>query len=620
MRRRYLLFFSVLVLVMGIGSAAVTPVSASESVYIQSAKGKLKTGVIPLAGGGAKVMPRISSGTLAAANVPDLDEAEVRADAVSEAITPDSLGVSIDTLGCRNRNSDGNVRVNQDCTFRRQAEEMIRYNVTNPANLVAGQNDSRIGFNHCGFDYSFDGGQTWGDGQPPFWQRLNSPPAGHTVAGGAGTQHTYDAGSDPALATDADGRAFFSCVVFDVNSDASAILVTASPAGAGGSFYNNVPASGSRYVAVEDNSPAASHDKEFIVADSFAGSPNKNNVYLTWTVFDFEPQCGPHPAPGPALGYCSSTIFGSMSTDHAVTWSAPEEISGSSATLCFFGNFFKPTRGAHDCDFDQGSDPAVRPDGSLSVVFNNGNTAAGNPNGQQLSVLCHPSGSSPAGSAHLNCGAPSLVGADVTSGEPQCDFGRGPEECIPGAWIRTNDFPRIAVGRDTGTLYAAWQDYRNHEFDIELASSTDGVHWTNAIHSVNPDSGKDHYFAAIDVGTADHVGASYFRTDRVPNENTTPTGGFAPGTPGVQAESSDYSLAGGHGLGTPYTASPVSPVFGPPVGNQAGFNGDYSGLVVIGDTAHPIWSDTRNAAPPTSPSQGASLDEDIFTTGIPLPG
>src|SRR2546425_769883 len=64
----------------------------------------------------------------------------------------------------------GNVRVNQDCSRRRQAEEVIAINPTNPNNLIVGQNDSRIGFNHCGYDFSFDGGKTWGDQLPPFFQ------------------------------------------------------------------------------------------------------------------------------------------------------------------------------------------------------------------------------------------------------------------------------------------------------------------------------------------------------------------------------------------------------------------------------------------------------------------
>ena len=54
--------------------------------------------------------------------------------------------------------------------FRSQAEEVIAVNPTNNNNLIAGQNDSRIGFNHCGYAWSFDGGKTWGDMVPPFWQ------------------------------------------------------------------------------------------------------------------------------------------------------------------------------------------------------------------------------------------------------------------------------------------------------------------------------------------------------------------------------------------------------------------------------------------------------------------
>ena len=33
----------------------------------------------------------------------------------------------------------------------------------------------------------------------------------------------------------------------------------------------------------------------------------------------------------------------------------------------------------------------------------------------------------------------------MSLGEPKCDFGRGPEECVPGPYIRTNDFPRIVT-------------------------------------------------------------------------------------------------------------------------------------------------------------------------------
>jgi hypothetical protein len=520
-------------------------------------------------------------------------------------VFPD-VGATPGALGCGNRDSGSDVRVNQDCTFRRQAEEKIVFNPARPSNLLAGMNDSRVGFNQCGIAFSTDNGAHWGDLLPPFRQRLNNPagllptaadPNRHTIAGGAGTGHTYDAGSDPAPAFDSQGRGFFSCVAFDVNSNASMVYVTQSPAGAQGSFFFNLGSTGSRFIVVEDNNGNISHDKEFVAADSYATSPNRDNVYVTWTVFKF----------GCALAdFCSSAIFGSMSTDHGVHWSTPEEISGNSPSLCFFGNFFDPSRNSHDCDLDQGSDPVVLPNGNLVVVFNNGNTAATNPNAQQLAVHCMPSGSSPAGTAHFNCGAPKKVGDDAIVGEPACDFGRGPEECVPGPFIRTNDFPRIAVNRANGDLYAVWQDFRNGEYDVQLASSTDGGLTWSPSAKVNPDAGLDHYFPAVDVAQnpgRDRVGVSYFRSQQGP------LGGGL----------SDYVLAGGAGLATPFNFKVVSPVFAPPDGAQAGFNGDYSGLTINqGEEAHPIWSDTRNADP-FAPANGVLHDEDVFTTRVGLP-
>src|SRR5262249_32189660 len=156
----------------------------------------------------------------------------------------------------------------------------------------------------------------------------------------------------PAVAFDSSGRAFFSCVLLDVNSNASAVLVTQSPQGARGSSYANVPSAGSTFVVVEDNSPTIVHDRALITADTSPSTPGVDNVYATWTVFKFSTVCGA--PPDGTLQFCSSAIFGSMSTDHAVTWSAPEEVSGSSP-LCSFGNFFDPSRAFNTCDLDQGS-------------------------------------------------------------------------------------------------------------------------------------------------------------------------------------------------------------------------------------------------------------------------
>ena len=587
-------------------------------------------------------LPFISNATIVAVQqalgVSAGDERLEAADAAGADISLDSSAGGATgagpghSLGCSSRRSSGNTRVNQDCTFRRQAEEEIVYNPADPNTLVAGQNDSRVGFNQCGFAYSTTNGRNWGDGLPPFRTKLNFPagqeptasdPNRHTIEGGDGTFHTYDAGSDPALAVDSSGRAYFSCVTFDIASNASMVYVTQSPVGANGSFYFNIDTFGRAFVVVEDNSPLVVHDKNFIAADIYPGSPNRDNVYVTWTVFRFSASGGFQRAP----------IFGAMSTDHGRHFSTPEEISGVSPTLCFFGNFFDPTQSPNACNFDQGSDPVVLPNGDLVVTFNNGNTPAGNPNAQQLAVRCHPSGNSATGTAHLNCGSPSKVGDDILVGEPTCDFGRGPEECIPGAFIRTNDFPRI-VSQNTQNnhLYVVWQDYRNGEFDIQMSRSMDGGLTWHEVGTVNPDRGLDHYFAAVEQSPdqGDRVGVSYYRTERIPNENARPAGGFLTCDPnqggdpaacnaGTGLANSDYVLAGGREAQTPYDFKVISPVFPPPNGIQTGFNGDYSGLAINrGADAHPIWSDTRNADPYV-PANGVINDEDIFTDNVGLP-
>ena len=560
-----------------------TPALAASPLLL-AAKGELHARVLT-AKPGSHPLPFFSAGIL-----------DAEASALSGSST---VGVTGGTLGCGTRNAfdDGSVRVNQDCTYRRQAEESIAANPVDTNNLIAGQNDSQIGFNHCGFDYSLDSGQTWGSGLPPFWQRFNNPQPGHTIVGGAGTNHTYDFASDPGVTFDSQGNAFFSCVVVDVNDAASGLLVTMSPAAAHGSFYDNVPATGSTFVVVEDNSPNVAHDKPFITADSFKDSPFRDNVYATWTVFRFSNACG---------GYCSSAIFFSRSTNHARTWSAPVEISGNSPTLCFFGNVFDATRNPNDCDFDQGSDPVVLPNGTIVVTFNNGNTPANDPNSQQLAVRSTDGG--------LTWSAPSKVGDDIVVGEPLCDFGRGPEECVPGPNIRTNDFPRIAVDRsqgDTrGSIYVTWQDFRNGStYGVQLAQSHDGgLTWTDASAAVNPSDGQDHYMPDVDVSSkTGRVAVSYFRSRE-------PT---SPGQIGTLGQ--EFFLAGGNGLNTPFKQVRVAALTPSPDGNQAGFNGDYSGLVVVGNTAHPIWSDTRNAVPASVGAQGVTHDEDIFTIAVDVP-
>ena len=58
----------------------------------------------------------------------------------------------------------------------------------------------------------------------------------------------------------------------------------------------------------------------------------------------------------------------------------------------------------------------------------------------------------------------------------------------------------------------------------------------------------------------------------------------------------------------------MSPEF-PAPDKDFGFNGDYSGLALVGRIAHPIWSDPRNPIP----GRSGLHDEDIFTDAVAVP-
>src|SRR6476619_2239100 len=268
------------------------------------------------------------------------------------------------TEGCQNTfhgHGMTNTRVNQDCSLRRQAEETILLNPTNENNIIAGQNDSRIGFNHCGYDWSFDGGKRWGDQVPPFWQFV--------LLDG----HTADACSDPTLAFDSQGNAYSGGVFFDINSGANAVLAMKSNAPNGGSFYHSPDPTGGfqEYrdtpvgVIANDDGNEFANDKELMTADSNPSSPKRDNVYMTWTRFN-------------AAGH--SPIYFSQSTDGGAHWSDPIEISGSNPAICTV-----PSVGP--CNDDQGSNPVVASDGTIYVSFANGN-GPGAGHEQVLNVKC----------------------------------------------------------------------------------------------------------------------------------------------------------------------------------------------------------------------------------------
>jgi hypothetical protein len=516
------------------------------------------------------------------------DERALGADVQSTASSDAPPDATATALGCANRGSTTNPRMNQDCTLRRQAEEQITVNPADPTNLVGGQNDSRIGFNKCGFDYSLNTGATWGDGIPPFYQHLS--PIGHT----------YDAGSDPAVAVDGTGRAWYACVLFDLASNASAVAATRSTPGLKGSAYANIGAGPSPFIVAETASGADFFDKEFITADWRAG---QTSAYITFTDFQASSSCKRSFNKG---AFCASPIMLSKWTQTSTgggSWSTPIEISGHSS-MCVGGSTFSNKQANGDaCNFDQGSFPVVLPDGSVYVVFSNFNTPT--LVDQQLGVHV---------SADLTTiGAPVRVGLDDESKAALCDFGRGPEQCVDSLNIRSDDFPALAVNHSNGHLAAVWTDTRigiTGKYDVVVSESSDGGNtWTDASGggTVLIPTGTTAYSMPSVAITAPggKIVVSTYRANTAIHTAAIGDGTFGYG----------YLVKSGSTV-SGYTGASDAQNYPSPQANlsQQGFLGDYSSIAAApaGNVVYMTWSDTRN-------SNSLGPDEDVFLFSVAIP-
>jgi hypothetical protein len=491
------------------------------------------------------------------------------------------------TQGCQNvfvGDDVRNVRVNQDCSRRRQAEESIAVNPTAPHNLIVGYNDSRIGFNHGAYAWSFDGGNTWGDQVAPFF--------GFVMKDG----HTADAFSDPTTTFDADGNAYIGGVFFDIFSAADALLVVKSNAGIGGAFYHT-PAPGpfqtystSPGVVVSDNDPNVALDKELMVADANPTSPKKNNVYMTWTRFANT---------GVGVGG-DSPIYFSQSTNGGRTWSKGIEISGANAAIC---TVFQGEATAGACDQDQGSDPIVGPDGTIYVSFNNGNTPT--IVNSQLIVKC------PAASDCTLAGSWTSPGkiADDVSAQPfnpgiadpaGCPPGR---QCLPPNGYRLNDFGALSAD-SSGRLYFVWSDFRNGAGTCSFGPLPKTSPCDNDVFYSFSTNGGATWSAPFNVTPASKFGptAQWQAWGAVaPDGNTLWIGYYDRHYGNCETIGcNDITLAK---IGNPATASPTAgyrrvttssmPNLIPP-NPQNGFLGDYM-WVAADAKGHPhvVWADTR---------------------------
>jgi len=555
------------------------------------------------------------------------------------AYTPVGSAACKQTIG-------SNVRVNQNCLnlsdpdlqgrAQAQNETAIAQDPSNPNYVVAAFNDYRRGDGTCGVAYSLDGGQHWSDSTTP-----NGFTRG-TNFGGVAREY-WNAGGDPSVAFDTKGNAYLDCQVFmrgtptNNNPDfSSAIYVFRSTQNHGASF--NFP--GRPVVEDYDTTGATLEDKPYMTVDNHVGSPFQDRIYVTWTLFNSNG------------GY----IMESYSSDYGESFSTPQAIISTSATLCPNSYGFP----AGSCNESQFSDPFTGPDGTLYVVFANYNNAVtGSDNRNQILMVKSTDGG-------VTFSAPVKVSDYYDL--PDCytyqgsDFGRA---CLPEKGSHTNsifratNYPSGGVNPKNGSVAVTVASYISRNSDeatgcipAGFSSSTGANLYTGTkvacsnqiLLSVSTNGGASFSGTTTDprslpvVGVQKKTADEFFQWAAFTQHGMLAVSYYDrqygnDATTGSLDVSASWSWDGIHFGTTRATSSSMPlPTEFPDANGNSEFFGDYAGLSALSGI-RPIWSDTRNSdlflcpgtgapgVPPqvctaTEPSGLLANDEDIFTTTI----
>jgi hypothetical protein len=239
--------------------------------------------------------------------------------------------------------ASGGVNTNLDCDdpFPNN-EPNIVVDASDPQHMIVSSND----YGSCCDQYytSFNGGATWSTGN-------------------MSTEEDNRTGSDPVTAIDVKHHvALHSSLNYKFKMDGEACNgdVVVSPSSDGGLTWDKPVVVG--FGKGCDLDPRQIfNDKEWIATDNNPSSRFYGRTYVTWTAF-----LADHGE------YVESPIMETHSDDGGKHWTTPQEISGSSATLCTF----QTAGNAGQCDEDQVSVPTIGPDGTVYVGFMNSQNQA----------------------------------------------------------------------------------------------------------------------------------------------------------------------------------------------------------------------------------------------------
>jgi len=562
-------------------------------------------------------------------------------------------------------NLGSNIKVNQNCLnisdqklqgrAQAQNETSIAVDPNNPKHVLASFNDYRRGDGTCGVAYSLDGAKTWNDSTVPngFTRGTDSIGPGQPPFGTFARQY-WQASGDTSVAFDTRGNAYLSCQVFmrgqptSSNQDlSSAMLVFRSTHNAGASW--NFPGRYAAFFQDFAGSGAVFEDKQLLTVDNHVGSPFQDRIYVTWTEFTLT----------------TAYIYEVHSDDYGETFSKRVLVS-SASSLCTF-----PLTKAGGCDNNQFSQPFTGADGALYVVWSNYNTVDFNaipplpPAKYQVLIVKSTDGGATFSAAQKVTDYYELP--DCPTYQAGKDPGRA---CVPekgpthnsifraanypaggvnpqnskqlivsiGSYINRNSKESngcVPTGTDpgsTGGLYTGVKTAGACNNKIVVSTSSNaGASFNGTTTDVRKmptaSTGRqavsDQWFQWLDLTRSGKVAIAYYDRQFGDDETT----GF-----------SDQSVAGTDDLlSSDYGVTRVSSSSMPPPTQFSGvFWGDYNAVATVGDSALPLWSDTRSVdlficpgtavtgVPPQLCTASASNaaranDEDIFVARVAIP-
>lgn len=453
-----------------------------------------------------------------------------------------------------------------------------------------------------GFGVSVDGGATWEDlGAPPTGTRIGigPGPAGTSASGvyvTAGDPSLDAAGASDGAAGAGDATVWFANLALfdDFTGNTAGVSVHAGGFGPDGLFAWDEPV-----LLQSPNYPDDFLDKEHVAARREGAA---ESVYVTVTNFI-------EVAGIPAFGFGQIEAY--RSPDGGATWGRsvvqPDEtISVAAGTGVI----------------NQGSEPAIAPDGTVHVAWQRGflspffgqraagvfpeiraaRSTDGGATWQPAAAGPPSSGVNPAG----------VLVAPICSGDlfPPSGYSRN----------RSNTFPRTAVagsGPHPGRLYVVWQDCRianggpmpappgpedppglgdvgHPDTDVFLAFSDDaGATWSPPVLVAGGGDGLIQFWPTISLSPSGAVDVTWY-------ESFEPSGtGFLGAGAGTSLVDVGWarSTDGGTTFGTPVRISEVTTDWGATASNINPNFGDYNDAVSLGGRLYVTWADGRNGVP-----------------------